>query len=72
MTSSQRNEWDQQPTNPDPKTDLGYDFVPFDVVEVENGDSDHRVLLPTDEEVLKRDAYLIVPAWMLYSLAEYR
>lgn len=72
MTSSQRNEWDQQPIDPDPKADLGYDFVPLDVVEVENGAADHRVLLPTDEEILKRDAYLIVPAWMLYSLDEYR
>lgn len=72
MTSPPNNDWHQQPVNPDPKNDLGYDIVPLDVVEVEHGDADHRVLLPTDEAMLKRDAYMIVPAWMLHSIHEYR
>lgn len=72
MTTSQRRDWTDQPVNPDPVQDLGYDIVPWDVVPVENGDADHRVLLPTDKTMLKRDAYLIVPAWMVHSLDEYQ
>lgn len=72
MTTSQDNIWYQQPANPDLETDLGYDIVPWEVVSVENGESDHRVLLPTDEAMLKRDAYMIVPATMLYPLDEHR
>lgn len=64
--------WLQQPVNPDPVTDLGYEMVPWDVVPVENGDSDHRVLLPTEESMLEQDAFIIVPSSMLCSLQNHR
>lgn len=72
MTTSGHDTWLEQPVDPDLVQDLGYDIVPWDVVTVDNGDSDHRVLLPTDEAMLKRDAYIIVPASMVCSLEDYR
>lgn len=71
MSSSADNEWLEQPVDPDPARDLGYDIVPWEVVTVDNGDSDHRVLLPTDDAMLKRDAFIIVPAGMVCELDEH-
>lgn len=72
MTSYQRNRWAGQPDDPHPNDDLGYEIAPLDIVTVDNGDSDHHVLLPSDEKMLKRDAYMIIPPAMLYSVTEHR
>lgn len=72
MTSSQRSEWTDQPVDPHPNEDLGYDILPLDIVTVDNGESDHLVLLPSDEAMLKRDSFIIFPDSMLYSLSDYR
>lgn len=72
MTTDLDAEWQDQPDDPDLSRDLGYDLAPWEVIPVENNDSDHRVLLPTDEEMLKRDAYVIAPAWLMKSLEKER
>lgn len=72
MTSTQQSDWAGQPINPDPNQDLGYDLAQLDVVPVDDGDSDQHVLLPTDDAMLKLDAFLIVPGSLLYALAEHR
>lgn len=70
--SADADEWLELPTDPDLSRDLGYDIVPWEVVAVDNGDSDHRVLLPTDEAMLKRDAFIIIPTPMMCELDEHR
>lgn len=72
MTSSPNNTWLAQPVDPDPSLDLGYDIVPWEVLPVESGDADQRVLLPTDESMLKQDAFMIVPESLLCALDDHR
>lgn len=69
--SSPDNEWLELPVDPHPTRDLGYAIVPWEVVTVDNGDSDHRVLLPTDDEMLKRDAFIIIPSGMMCDLDDH-
>lgn len=68
MSTKPDSDWASQPVYPDLENDLGYDIATWEVVPVNNGESDHRVLLPTDEEMLKQDSYVIVPADMVMSL----
>lgn len=70
--STDADEWLELPTDPDLARDLGYDIVPWEVVAVDNGDSDHRVLLPTDDAMLRRDAFIIIPSPMMCELDEHR
>lgn len=44
----------------------------WDVVPTAGPDSEHRVFLPTDEELLKKDAFVIVPRSLLRRLDECR
>lgn len=60
------------PDHREPFPDRGDGIVPWEVVPVENDLGDHRVLLPTDEEMLKRDAYVIVPSELIASLDDHR
>jgi len=51
-------EWRDVPDDPDPE-DLGYEAVELDMIGT-TADGSHRVLvLPTDEEMLADDAFLI-------------
>lgn len=68
MSINSEREWKDQPVDPDLAADLGYDIATWEVVPVTSGEEEHRVLLPTDEEMLKLDAYMIVPASLVSSL----
>lgn len=68
MSINPERDWIDQPVDPDLAADLGYDIATWEVVPVTSGEEEHRVLLPTDEEMLKRDSYMIVPASLLLSL----
>lgn len=68
MSVNLEGEWNDQPDDPDLESDLGYDIATWDVVPVTSGEKEHRVLLPTDEEMLKQDSYMIVPASLVLSL----
>lgn len=70
MTIFPESEWDDQPDDPDLEADLGYDIAPWEVVPVTSGEEEHRVLLPTDEEMLKLDSYIIVPASLVLPLED--
>jgi hypothetical protein len=72
VSAPRQDVWLEQPVDPDPAKDLGYEIVPWDVVAVESGDSDHRVVLPTDEAMLMRDAFMIIPSSMIWSLEDHR
>ncbi|MFW5937791.1 MAG: hypothetical protein ACOCSN_02515 [Halanaeroarchaeum sp.] len=53
-------DWNDAPEDPDPETDLGYEAVELDMIGT-TADGSHRVLvLPTDEEMLADDAFMIV------------
>lgn len=70
MSLNPESEWNGQPDDPDLETDLGYDIATWEVISVTSGEEEHRVLLPTDEEMLKQDSYLIVPASLVLPLED--
>lgn len=50
--------WDAAPDDPDPIEDLGYDLMELDVLVTSNTDK-KVMLLPSDEEQIRDDAYVI-------------
>jgi hypothetical protein len=60
MDHEQRGDWRHAPEDPDPVDDLGYEAVELDMIGT-NANGNNRVLvLPTDEEMLADDAFVIV------------
>ncbi|WP_435064300.1 hypothetical protein [Halobaculum sp. EA56] len=59
MASSKR-EWRTVSPNPDPTDDLEYELVELDFIPTTTSDGEEVLVLPTDEEMLHDDAFLIV------------
>lgn len=72
MGIANQEEWLQLPSNPDPRRDLGYEIEPWEVVDVENGESSHFVLFPTEEEMLRLDAFIIASTDSMETLDDCR
>jgi hypothetical protein len=53
-----RSDWERLAADPDPSQDLGYDQTEWDVVEA-NNTAGQLIFLPTDEDVLKDDAFIV-------------
>lgn len=51
-------EWEQVSPDPDPVRDLGYELMDLEVLETEDG-TDRYMLLPTSEEMLAQDAFIV-------------
>lgn len=61
MTSANswtRSDWERLAADPDPVGDLGYDASEWDVVEA-NNDSGQLIFLPTEDDLLKDDAFIV-------------
>lgn len=54
-----RAEWEQQPDDPDPERDLGYEIVELRSVEARSGGEQHLLFLPEDEEMLRSEAFIV-------------
>ena len=52
--------WQEQPEDPDPKQDLGYDME--DLTVVRSPTDSHVVFLPPDESNLEDEAFIIADA----------
>ncbi|WP_256394084.1 hypothetical protein [Natronoarchaeum rubrum] len=52
-------EWEALPMDPDPKADLGYEPLELDVISAENRGENQLLFLPTDEEALRADAFIV-------------
>lgn len=52
--------WREQPPNPDPTDDLGYEMVELDFIPTSTSGGKEVLVLPTDEEMLREDAFLVV------------
>ncbi len=60
MQCEKATDWWDVSQNPDPADDLGYEAVELDLIAT-TADGTNRVLvLPTDEEMLADDAFMIV------------
>ncbi|MFC7068824.1 hypothetical protein [Halobaculum lipolyticum] len=52
--------WRELPPNPDPETDLGYDLIELDFIPTSTSGGEEVLVLPTDEEMLREDAFIVV------------
>jgi len=59
LTGIDRQKWEQLASDPKLDEDLGYAFCEWDEFETLDG-SGTVMFLPTDEEVLKQDAFVVV------------
>ena len=53
-----RQDWEQLPADPDPERDLGYRIEHWDTFRA-NDDGDSVMFLPSDESLLKTDAFVV-------------
>lgn len=52
-----RTEWGSVPADPDLEADLGYELSELEVIEP--GDGDHVLFLPSEEEMVAEEAFVI-------------
>ena len=64
-------EWEDVSPNPDPVRDLGYELMDLEVLETEDG-TDRYMLLPTNEEMLARDAFIVADEAAVCDVAQRR
>lgn len=55
-------DWWDVGQHPDPNDDLGYELVDLDVIRHDPGRRDQVLVMPTDEEMLRDDAFLVADA----------
>lgn len=71
MSGSLRTLWEEQPTNPDMESDLGYRFDPLVTIDgIEHGGQ--YIVLPAEEEQLHNDEFMITDEEGIVSLSERR
>lgn len=70
--SSSLPDWRELDADPDPERDLGYDLDEWEVVEARSRGEDHLMFLPSDEELLKEDAFIVAAPDIVYDVGEHR
>lgn len=68
MPSVSRSEWRYVPTDPDPEEHLGYDLIDLDVLPTSVEGRSQILVLPTDEDLLREDAFIVVDEPLLRDL----
>ena len=53
-----RGDWERLPADPDPERDLGYRIEHWDTFRA-NDDGENVMFLPSDESLLKTDAFVV-------------
>lgn len=56
----EKTDWRKVPDDPDPTTDLGYDIIDLDVVPTSVEGREQLLVLPTDEDLLREDAFMVI------------
>lgn len=62
-------DWTEVPADPDLESDLGYELDDLDVIETNNG-SGQVLMLPTNEEDLRDERFLVVQGASLVNLID--
>lgn len=58
-TESEDADWWDVAEDPDPSEDLDYELIDLDVIRTETGGKEQVLLLPSDEDMLRRDAFIV-------------
>lgn len=61
-SSSLPRAWRDVPVDPDPKQDLGFQATDLEVVRTSGGADDHVLVLPSDDDMLRQDAFIVADA----------
>lgn len=56
----EETDWRKVSDDPDPVTDLGYDIIDLDVVSTSVEGREQLLVLPTDEDLLREDAFMVI------------
>lgn len=67
MSTSTTDWWDVA-EDPDPETDLDYELIDLDVIQTTANDRHQVLVLPTDEDLLREDAFMVVEESAVYDL----
>lgn len=62
--------WRELPPNPDPTEDLGYTLVELDFIPTTTSGGEEILVLPTDEEMLREEAFMVVDRRSMVELTE--
>jgi hypothetical protein len=55
-----KEKWRQQPDDPDPAQDLGYEIDDWERIAAHQEDSEKFLYLPEDEELLREEAFIVI------------
>ncbi|MCL9818087.1 hypothetical protein [Natronocalculus amylovorans] len=59
MSGSQKTDWELLSADPDPIKDLGYQSDNWDIIRTEQRGMAHLVFLPSAEEEIEQEAFII-------------
>lgn len=65
------SEWEEQPDDPDPERDLGYEILELRSVAARSGGREHLLFLPEDEEMLRSEAFMVADPDTVLQLEEH-
>ena len=60
MAQAVSDAWRKLPPNPDPQEDLGYDLIELDFIPTSTSGGNEVLVLPTNEDMLREDAFMVV------------
>lgn len=60
MSTGSHRDWGRLPRDPDPESDLGYQLLELDVLRSSDGADEHILVLPSDEDMLRENAFMVV------------
>lgn len=61
-------DWWDAPSDPDPTADLEYDIIDLDIIKTSTNGRPQVLVLPTDEDLLREDAFMVVDEDSVYDL----
>lgn len=59
MGAVSHRDWEELPRDPDPEGDLGYQLLELDVLRSSDGETEHMLVLPSDEDLLRENAFIV-------------
>jgi hypothetical protein len=68
MPAATHTEWRTVPNDPDPRDDLGYDLIDLDILPTNVEGRSQILVLPTDEDLLRENAFIVADEPLLRDL----
>lgn len=65
-------DWSEQPADPDVSHDLGYDLADWERIRTRDLENEKYLYLPEDEEMLRKEAFVVIVPEDVVDLAAHR